>query len=385
MKILLTIHEKFNPHSGSAGSTWRIGQQYQSLGHEVWYYSMDDLPQKLSPHLKRLVFPEFVAAQISKLSRQQGLDVVDGSPGDIWFWAKMLRKSGRKSPLLVTRSHGLHHLYHIWHLEEARRGNLRLGWLYPLYRGGFQLWEVANSLRSADLAFLLNRQESDYAIKHLDVNPERTHVFPNGIPEEFINLPFEPLPEGENSVIRIAQVGTYIPRKGIEYSVPALNKILTRYPQVQMSFLGTKCLECPDAAQVYSDFDPTVRDRIQVIPRYSHEQLPTLLKDHHIKLFPPLTEGFGKALVEAMACGLAPITTATEGPMEVVRDGHDAIVIPTRDSLAIEKALERLITDRSYLQQLRHNAYKTAQNYSWKRIAQDRLCVYEEALSRRKE
>ncbi|NES18023.1 MAG: glycosyltransferase family 4 protein [Symploca sp. SIO3E6] len=381
MKILLTIHEQFNPHSGSAGSTWRIGQQYQSLGHEVWYYSIDDLPQKLPTHLKRLLFPEFVAAKISALSRKQGLDVVDGSPGDIWFWAKMLRKWKKKSPLLVTRSHGLHHLHHIWLLEEARRGNLRLSWIYPLYRGGLKLWEVANSLRYADLVFLLNHQESEYVVTHLNVNPEGSHVFPNGIPKEFINLPFEPLPKGEDSVIRIAQVSTYIPRKGIQYSVPALNKILTRYPRVKMSFFGAGCPE----EKVYNDFEPAVRDRIQVVPYFNHEQLPTLLKGHQIKLFPPLSEGFGKALVEGMACGLAPITTAIEGPMEIVSDGHDGIVIPTRDSAAIEQALERLITDRPYLEQLRHNAYATAQNYSWRRIAQNRLSVYEEALCRKKE
>ncbi|NEQ71143.1 MAG: glycosyltransferase family 4 protein, partial [Symploca sp. SIO2D2] len=147
----------------------------------------------------------------------------------------------------------------------------------------------------------------------------------------------------------------------------------------------TKCLECPDPAQVYEDFDPAVRDRIKVVPRFSHEKLPTLLKGHQIKLFPPLSEGFGKALVEAMACGLAPITTATSGPMEVVRDGHDAIVIPTRDSGAIEQALERLITNRPYLEQLRQNAYATAQRYSWSRIAQDRLGVYEAALRQKRE
>jgi glycosyltransferase involved in cell wall biosynthesis len=66
--------------------------------------------------------------------------------------------------------------------------------------------------------------------------------------------------------------------------------------------------------------------------------------------------------------------------MQIVRDGHDAIVIPPRNSQAIEQALERLINDRPYLDRLRCNAYTTAQNYSWTRIARETLAFYEEAL-----
>jgi glycosyltransferase involved in cell wall biosynthesis len=126
-----------------------------------------------------------------------------------------------------------------------------------------------------------------------------------------------------------------------------------------------------------------VRDQIDVIPRYPHQMLPTLLKGHQIKLFPSISEAFGKALVEAMACGLAPITTATQGPMEIVCDQHDAIVIPSRNNQAIEQALEQLITDLPYLEKLRRNAYATAQRYSWQRIAQDRLSLYQKALHQR--
>lgn len=376
MKILLTIHHELNLNAGAPGVTWQLGQEYQKLGHEVQYYTFDNLPRKLPGLVEQVMFPEFVASQISALSRKQAVDVVDASTGDAWVWAKMRRRSTDNRPLLVTRSHGLEHIYHIENLEEAKRGNLRLSWKYPLYHGGFRLWEVATSLRCADLALLLNRRDSKYAVEKLEVKPERTRIVANGIPEVFLNLTFEPMPEVGDSTIRIAQVGTYIPRKGIHYSAPALNTILARYPQVKVSFLGTGASE----AEVYTDFEPAVRDRIQVVPRYTHETLPTLLRGHHIKLFPTLFEGFSLALIEAMACGLAPVTTAIPGTMEIVCDGHDAMLIPSRNSRAIEQALERLIADRPYLEKLRRNAHASAQRYSWARIARDNLTFYEEAL-----
>jgi len=175
-------------------------------------------------------------------------------------------------------------------------------------------------------------------------------------------------------------VASYIPRKGIHYGVPALSEILARYPQVEVTFLGTGCPE----AQVYADFEPSLHDRIRVVPRYQHETLPELLHGHHIKLFPTLLEGFSVALMDAIACGLAPVTTTTPGPIEVVRNGDNGILVPPRDSQAIEQALERLITDRPYLEKLRRNAYATAQKYSWERIARDNLTLYETALSQKR-
>lgn len=380
MKILLTIHHELNPNAGAPGVTWQLGQEYRKLGHEVHYYSFDNLPSKLPGLGKGVMFPEFVASHIAALSKKQGVDVVDASTGDAWVWAKMRQKAKENCPVLVTRSHGLEHIVHLEHLEEVKQGNDRLSWKYPLYHGGFRLWEVANSLRNADLALLLNRRDLDYAVEKLGVKPEKARIVANGIPEVFLNLTFEPTPAAKDATICIAQVGNYIPRKGVNYGAPALNAILARYPQVKVSFLGTGCSE----AEVYGDFEPAVRDRILVIPRYSHETLPTLLKGHQIKLFPSLSEGFSLALPEAMACGLAPVATAIPGQMEIVRDGHDAILIPVRDSRAIEQALERLITDRPYLEQLRRNAYATAQRYSWERIARDNLALYEEAFSQRR-
>jgi glycosyltransferase involved in cell wall biosynthesis len=265
MKILLTIHHNLDPNSGAPGVTWKLGQEYQKLGHEVEYYSFDNLPHKLPEMVESMMFPEFLANHLLTLSQKQAVDVVDASTGDVWVWAKLRRTSN--SPALVTRSHGLEHIMHLENLEEARLGNLNLSWKYPLYHGGFRLWEVANSLRDADLSLFSNHRDLEYAVEKLGVDLGRTRILANGIPEAFLNLDFEPTPEAENSVIRIALLATYIPRKGIHYGVPALNKILARYPQVEVSFVGTCCSE----AQVYADFEPSVRDRIRVVPRYLYK------------------------------------------------------------------------------------------------------------------
>lgn len=377
MNILLTIHHHLDPNAGAPGATLKLGQEYEKMGHNVYYYGFDDLPRHFSGRLKSVVFPEYLAFYILKVwSGKNKIDVIDASTGDSWLLGTLSRWQGLNRPLLVTRSHGLEHTFHCAFLEQAKKGNKTLSWRYPLYHGGFRLWEVASSLRRADLAFLLNQDELDYAVVQLKIPREKTCVVANGVSESFLSLPFEP--KAESSTIRIAQVGSYIPRKGIHYGVPALNTILKHYPHVQVSFLGTGCSQ----ATVHHDFDEAVRDRVRVIPHYCHDTLPTLLQGHQIKLLPSLFEGLPLVLLEAMACGLTPITTTLPGAKEIITDRENGLLVPPYDEEAIISAIAQLIAKPFYLEQLRRNAYATAQAYSWSRIARYNLTFYQQGLDR---
>ena len=380
MKILLTIHHELDPNLGAPGVTWRLGQEYLKLGHEVTYFSFDDLPKFVKGITKSIFFPEFVASRINSLVKGNQVDVIDASTGDAWVWAKFYKNRNTKKsqssrqPILATRSHGLEQVVHQQLLEEAKLGNTKLSWKYPIYHGGFHLWEVAQSLALADLALLLNEYDLEYAVQNLDVSPERAFVVKNGILDSLLG---QPQPTAANtSKICIAHIGSYIARKGIHYSVPALNSILQRFPDVEVSFLGS--MTTKDV--IMQDFDAGLASRIHVTPRYNNVDLPSLLSGHAIHLFPSLSEGFGLAVVEAMACGLAPIVTDIPGPTAIVTNDFDAVLIPPRDQAAIETAIAELITNEDKLNRIRNNAYNTAQQYSWGAIAKYNLALYEKFM-----
>ena len=375
MNILLTIHHYLDPNAGVAGVTLKLGQEYQKAGHQVSYFSFDNLPSRLPELIKAIIFPYWLVAHLLVHHKKQPIDVIDASTGDAWLWAKLFHRF-RHDGVLITRSHGLEHSVHLENIEESAKGNLSLSWKYPIYHGGFRLWEVKSSIKNADLTLMLNSRDRDYAHKHLNIAPEKLAIVPNGIPQEFINLPWANTPDKSDSLINIAQVGSFIARKGIKYSIPALNNILKRFDNVKMSFLGTGCCE----QEVLANFADEVRHKITVIPSYKHQDLPKLLQNYQIKLFPTLSEGFSLALIETMACGLAPITTSTPGLMEFVENGHNGILIPPRNTQAIQDALEELICDRSLLDRIRRNAYKTAQEYSWVSVARQNLQLYQQAI-----
>jgi glycosyltransferase involved in cell wall biosynthesis len=56
-------------------------------------------------------------------------------------------------------------------------------------------------------------------------------------------------------------------------------------------------------------------------------------------------EGFGNVLVEAMACGVPVVVTSSPGPLEIVRDNVDGVIVPEHTAAAVAAALETVLTD----------------------------------------
>ena len=374
MRVLLTIHHELDPDSGAPGATFRLGEEYRSQGHDVEVLDFRRLlPRRLPEQAKMVAFPWAVSAWLARRGRRSRFDVIDASTGDTWIFEALRRAFpvGARRALVVVRSHGLEHTMTDRRRSEAKAEGESLSWKYSTYHAGFRLWEVAHSLLAADVALFLNDYDRTVAIDHLSVLPERARVVRNGISKALIGLP-EPKPSG--AVRRIAVIGSYIARKGVDDAATALNAWLPLHPDWAVTFLGTGV----PVQRVLDDYRPDLRNRISVVPRYANAGLQQLLDGHQIHLFATLSEGAPVSLLEAMACGLAPIASAVPGVVEAARDGYNALLVPPAEPEAIKMALDRLAGDGSLLERLRFNAHLTAQSYGWGEIAGEQLAIYEE-------
>jgi glycosyltransferase involved in cell wall biosynthesis len=81
------------------------------------------------------------------------------------------------------------------------------------------------------------------------------------------------------------------------------------------------------------------RDRIQVVGRVRHEEVPGWLSAADVVCGPALVEPFGQALLEALACGKPVVATRIGGPPEFVPDGGGVLVDPL-DVGELARALE---------------------------------------------
>ena len=81
---------------------------------------------------------------------------------------------------------------------------------------------------------------------------------------------------------------------------------------------------------------------------------------------PSRYEGMPNALLEAMAAGLPSVVSdASPGPLEMVRDGNEGLVVRTDDAVAFAAALERLIQDVDLRQRCGESARETLRSLDW--------------------
>ncbi len=92
----------------------------------------------------------------------------------------------------------------------------------------------------------------------------------------------------------------------------------------------------------------------------ARDDVPRLLAAPDIFVISSRREGMPLSLLEAMASGLAVIVTAVGGCAEVVRHGHNGVVVPPANPLALARAVAELAGDAQKRAELGRNALKTA-------------------------
>jgi glycosyltransferase involved in cell wall biosynthesis len=203
---------------------------------------------------------------------------------------------------------------------------------------------------------------------------ERIDTFANAVSDELLAV--EPAPDPPAGTLRLAVVGSWTARKGIEFGIPALTTLLERHPGTSAVLAGTAA----GVEEVLARFPEALRPRIDVVPAYERAELPRLLRGAHVLLFPTLAEGQSLALLEGMACGLAPVTTPA-GASTVARDDREALVVEPGDADALVAAVERLLSDPGRLGRLRARALETARRHTWARSAEEAEALYAGGLA----
>ena len=84
------------------------------------------------------------------------------------------------------------------------------------------------------------------------------------------------------------------------------------------------------------------RDRVRLLGRVAHDEIPQLLAECRVLAQPSLVEPLGQALLEAMACGRSVVATRIGGPPEFVTPEAGVLVDPL-DVEALARGLEQAV------------------------------------------
>jgi glycosyltransferase involved in cell wall biosynthesis len=108
-------------------------------------------------------------------------------------------------------------------------------------------------------------------------------------------------------------------------------------------------------------------ERVQFINFLPFEELPKLYNLAEIVVHVPQYEGFGFALMGALACGVPTVTSKTGACPEVVEDA--ALLADPFDADNVAEKILQLVTDRALRADLRTKGLRRMSELTWDRTA----------------
>ncbi|MHA1270841.1 MAG: glycosyltransferase family 4 protein [Candidatus Helarchaeota archaeon] len=92
-------------------------------------------------------------------------------------------------------------------------------------------------------------------------------------------------------------------------------------------------------------------------------------------------EGFGLVYLEAGACKKPVIGTKSGGVSEVIKHGITGYLAEENDYIQIAKYITKLLNDKDLRDRLGYNGYLNAKKYTWTKISNRLIRLYEKVLS----
>ena len=168
-------------------------------------------------------------------------------------------------------------------------------------------------------------------------------------------------------------VGSQFRLKGLEVAIRALAGMTT---EAHLLVVGN------DTAKGFRQLakELGVAERVHFLG--ARKDLPEIYPAADVFVFPSLYETFALVCLEAMASGLPVLAARVGGIEDYLRDEENGLFIK-RDGQDIAQKLDRVLADAELRARFRSNGLKTAANYSWDKIAQQYLRLFDQLMMER--
>ena len=382
LRILAVVNVPWDPRLGAPRVWIELAEEWSKAGHVVEKFCLTDAFPKPAPSgtfaaIRLLFFPSMVAKFIR--ANASRFDVVDALIGTVPFSKRSLGFSG----LVVARSVGLYHLYEKFERIASSR--------WPdTPKGGtasraFYRFFYSRTRRTCDRSVhhcdLLNVPNSD----ELNVVREELHAAAPVISEPYGLSPGRASALRENAGSaehrlqkkKIVFVGMWSPRKGSKEWGRIIREVRSRVPGACFAFLGTMIEN--DAVWRDLGLDPV--DFVEIVPQFDPDELPRLLSDCTVGVFPSYIEGFGMAIVEQLAARLPTIAYDVPGPRDILRE-LPQLLAPAGDVDGLANVICEILTaDLARYEELGRRSEQVAHGFSWPDIARNTIAEYRKHLN----
>jgi glycosyltransferase involved in cell wall biosynthesis len=251
---------------------------------------------------------------------------------------------------------------------------------FPQYFTKNDLWRLNNftnyAVKYADkLIAVSNSTKNDILKVYPNVREDKIRVIYHGYDENLFNVSRDELSikntlkkfgiDGKKYIIT---VGAIQPRKNLGVLTDAFTELKKdeKFKSYKLVIAGSPAWQ---SSQIIGKMISS--EDVIVTGNFATRDLPSLLKGAEIFVLPSLYEGFGLPLLEAMASGVPTIAADNSSLKEIVND-EDALFKGNNVQELAKKLHETLKNDK-IMSALTENGLKRAQDFSWKKSAQETL------------
>ncbi|RYL89311.1 colanic acid biosynthesis glycosyltransferase WcaL [Sporolactobacillus sp. THM7-4] len=173
---------------------------------------------------------------------------------------------------------------------------------------------------------------------------------------------FEYCPAPDSRVIQIVTAARFVEKKGLEYGIRAVGRLIREGAPVRYLIVGGGPLEYK-LRRIISELG--LSDQIRLPGWKTQDELIDIMRETHIILAPSVTgsdgdmEGIPVQLMEAMAMGKIVISTRHSGIPELIHHRINGFLVDEKDIDGLRQMISEVISSRSIWGTISENARQT--------------------------
>lgn len=206
-------------------------------------------------------------------------------------------------------------------------------------------------------------------LNYSGISGEQIHICPYGVDTKmFAQKKYFDFDKPLQRPIRFVYVGGVKELKGISYLLQAIEEIDAVH--AELIIVG----QCDKKAKDIKRY----LDRVIFTGPVLHSEVPNILMQSDVFVFPSLGEGLSLSALEAASCGLPLIVTENSGVNDAMTDGKEGFVIPIQSTEALVEKMEWFIQHPDLIESMGKAARKMALHYTWDAYYQHISQIFDE-------
>ncbi len=280
-------------------------------------------------------------------------------------------------PLITT----LHDIIYMESISLFTKG----GSLYQKMGNMYRRWVVPSAVRKSKKVITVSNFEKDRINNFFGFDDDRLVSVYNGVGSHFKPVTDKAERQKVSQKYRLPEkffffLGNTDPKK----NTPNVLRAFALFNQQSAEKYSLVMLDYEEKAltKLLKDIGhPGIRQNIHLTGYVVNTELPAIISQAALFLYPSLRESFGIPILEGMACRVPVITSNTSSMPEVAGDA--ALLVNPQNPVEITDAIRKLLSDEDLNRELCLKGLDRARKFSWRAMAENVLEIYRSVYKNR--